>query len=641
MIMVFMIGSAALGFILAWLIKPSTFQKVSPRPTGNQQGNELKNNQEDLEKLRKKYESLYDSKLDVDTALMAAESTLDGLKMDYEKLERDLSGHNNRHKVLQENFDQYKDKKESEIKKLRTKTKHAVDNYETVKFQLAKSNRINEKLQESIHHLKDENEKLTDELQKANEEMEEVNTAMHELKDEFKELNDKSTSYNKELEAWEKKYKDLDINFQTLHAEKNELREDYDSYQSNTTEEIEKLTKHLSSLQDQLEESAQYASEYADAYSNAENEKKSLNVALEEQRKKAAEELKNIQKNVSSLESDYAAAQKRESLLDDRLMSLQNKHLDLEEAFNNTLDEKEQLEQKYKEYKESSNEKISNFEKDAASWLKKLEASDLELSQNKEKAKELEKSKKQLERELEKIKKSKQMNHAVSDDEFSALNETFVDLKQKYFELNKELSVTRLEKERIHHEHENYQEQIIVELDLIRKENKKLNKSLATLKAEKRMLEYQKEELETRILFLENNPINKGSDAKSRALLLEIKDLKIRLEDKNREIEVLRLEKSDKSKSIQSQPQLEVKNNGSTETVKTGSPTSMTSLQTINGIDSVKEEILNDFGIYDLKQLSNISEDTKELLVQVMECNEKVIKNWIKIAQSMLAGQKK
>ena len=161
------------------------------------------------------------------------------------------------------------------------------------------------------------------------------------------------------------------------------------------------------------------------------------------------------------------------------------------------------------------------------------------------------------------------------------------------------------------------------------------------MKAEKRMLEYQKEELETRILFLENNPINRGSDAKSKALLIEIKALKLKLEDKDREIEALRLEKSEKSKSIQSEPKLKVKNNGSTKAETADQLTSNSSLKTIKGIDSVKEEILNDFGIYDLNQLSNISDDTKELLVQVMECNEKVIKNWIKTAQSMLASQKK
>ena len=149
-----MIGAAALGYLIAYFWQPVD-QAGKPQPNSSHKGKNSSNDNKskELDKLQKKYENLYDSKLDVDTALVAAESTLDGLKLDYERLERDLSGNNNRQKDLQGDFDKYKDRKEEEIKKLRTKTKKATENYETVKFQLAKSNRINEKLQEGLNQL--------------------------------------------------------------------------------------------------------------------------------------------------------------------------------------------------------------------------------------------------------------------------------------------------------------------------------------------------------------------------------------------------------------------------------------------------------------------------------------------------------
>jgi len=151
MVLGFMLGAAIMGYMLAWFLQPindKTTKPISnPQGDGTGDGNEKKRAAEkakrDLEKMKKRYDELYDSKLDVDTALVAAESTLDGLKMDYERMERDMSGNNNRHKELQVDFESYKHKKENEIKELRTKTKKANDGYETVKFQLAKSNRIN------------------------------------------------------------------------------------------------------------------------------------------------------------------------------------------------------------------------------------------------------------------------------------------------------------------------------------------------------------------------------------------------------------------------------------------------------------------------------------------------------------------
>ena len=106
----FMLGSAVLGFLLAIFMQPVPTAPVTAKipQGGDAQGNNANSQKtkRELEKIKKRYDELYDSKLDVDTALVAAESTLEGLKMDYERLERDMAGNNNRQKELQNQFDQ-------------------------------------------------------------------------------------------------------------------------------------------------------------------------------------------------------------------------------------------------------------------------------------------------------------------------------------------------------------------------------------------------------------------------------------------------------------------------------------------------------------------------------------------------------
>lgn len=644
-----MLGAAVLGYMLAWFLQPvggegkgnSNYQPTDGghgdgQGNGNGNGNgngtamDAEKAQKELEKMKKRYDELYENKLDVDTALMAAESTLDGLKLDYERLERDMSGNNNRQKEIQADFERYKDKKESEIKELRTKAKSAAENYEAVKFQLAKSSRINEKLQESLSQLKEENDKLSTELKEAKEEIEVVNASMAELKADYKDVKEKAETYNEKLAAWHEKYKSLDLSYQKAEDEKKEISDAYQSYQISTASEIEKLSGHLKSLQTQLEETASYTQEYADAYSEAETERQRLESEIEQQRIEAAKELAEIQKHLKTLEYDYESIQKREEILDRRYGSLQEKHGDLEEAYKNTVEEKQNLEVAYHEYKKTTSEQFEELEKEAKNWVEKFEASNYELSQHKEKAAELEENKKQLVLELEKTRQRYQKEMSVSGGEFDALNDTFEDLKQRYFDLNKELSSTKLEKEKIDHQQEIFQGEVLAELQVVRGENKMLSKTLATIKAEKKMLEYSKEELLERVKELEENGNNALLGQGQDKLVKIINRLQKTLEQHQEEISQFRKEKELYEQKIAN---LESNLAAAKTIVKTSESSSQQDdLKRIKGLDAPTEETLNDFGIYTFEQLANISLDNKELLCQVLSAHPQKVEKWIKQA---------
>lgn len=638
----FMLGAAVMGYMLAWFMQP--VNDGPPKPVANPQGGgdgegsakkraDSEKAKRDLEKMKKRYDELYDSKLDVDTALVAAESTLDGLKMDYERFERDMSGNNNRHKELQADFDQYKDKKESEIKELRTKTKKANDGYETVKFQLAKSNRINEKLQESLSQLKEENTKLSTELEEANEEMEVVNASMKELKTDYTELKGKASDYNERLAEWQEKYEGLNLSYETAEQEKTEIAKSYESYQVSTGSEIEKLSGHLKSLQSQLAQSTKYTNEYAEAYTNLESNHQQLAADLEAQRKAAAEELNEIQEHFKGLEEDYGSIQKREELLDERFSSLQEKHTDLEDAYHNTVEEKQNLETAYKEYKQSTIDKYSELEKDAKTWVDRLESSTLELSQHKEKAAELEKNKKQLMLELEKTRQRYEKDLSLSGGEMDALNDTFEDLKERYFKANKELSSTRLEKERINHQHESFQEQVMAELELVRKENKKLNRTLLEVKTEKHSLEFSKEELLARIQTLEE--MGGGATPDQAKLIKVINRLKNSVNQHQEQLKQFELEKSSYEKKIESlEQQLKERSNFSKASNLTEQQ-KKDNFKTITDLSAATAEILNDFGIFTYEDLATLSDENKELLHQVVEASELHIDQWILEAKKL------
>lgn len=638
----FMLGAAVMGYMLAWFLQP--VNDGSAKPVANPQGNgdgdgvvkkqaDAEKSKRDLEKMKKRYDELYDSKLDVDTALVAAESTLDGLKMDYERFERDMSGNNNRHKELQVDFDNYKDKKESEIKELRTKTKKANDGYETVKFQLAKSNRINEKLQESLSQLKEENTKLSTELEEANEEMEVVNASMTELKTDYKEIKDKALTYNDRLVEWQEKYEGLNLSYQTSEEEKTAMAKSHETYQISTGSEIEKLSGHLKSLQSQLTQSTKYTNEYAEAYTNLEANHQQLAADLEAERKAAAEELNEIQEHFKGLEEDYGSIQKREELLDERFSSLQDKHTDLEDAYHNTVEEKQNLEVAYKEYKQSTIDKYSELEKDAKTWVDRLEASTTEMSQHKEKAAELEENKKQLILELEKTRQRYEKDISLSGGEMDALNDTFEDLKERYFQANKELSSTRLEKERINYQHESFQEQVMNELELVRNENKKLNKTLLEVKSEKYSLEFSKEELLARIQTLEE--MGGGATPDQAKLIKVINRLKNSVNEHKEQFKQFELEKSTYEKKIENlEQQLQARSSA-------GSAQQMVEQQkkdnfkTISDLTTATAEILNDFGIYTYGDLADLSDENKELLNQVVETSELHIDKWILEAKQL------
>lgn len=627
--LVFTTGAAVLGYLIAYFLRPIPTEATpasSPGGKGNNASNKAQSEKtkRELEKIKKRYDELYDSKLNVDTALMAAESTLDGLKMDYERLERDLSGNNNRNKELQENFDDYKNKKEDEIKELRLKTKKAKDNYENAKFKLAKSNRINEKLQESLVQLKEENANLSMELEEAKEEMEVVNASMAELKTDYTDIKTKAEDYNNQLSAWQEKYQSLNLSYENNQTEKEQLVKAYESHQASTSTEIKKLSTHLQSLQSQLEQSDQQKTNYAEAYNALEHNHKEVTAELEERKRKAAEELAKIQAYFKDLEEDYEAIQRRESLLDDRFNSLENKHNDLEDAYHNTVEEKQNLEEAYREYKVSAKEEYKKLEANAKEWLEKLESSSDELSQHKEMAAELEANKKQLVLELEKTKKRYKKELSLSGGELEALNETFEGLKDKYFQANKDLSSTQLEKERISHQHEHFQEQVRGELQLIRNENKNLAMALNNAKAEQRVAEQEKQALLERVEQLENFG---GSTPDQAKLIKIITRLRKNVAEQHEQL----LQVQTKTASYQERiAQLEQ------ELGEQGEHVTKDDLQTIAGIDISIVQTLEDFGIHTFAALASLSQENQELLSQVLEMPIDEIKGWMMAASSHL-----
>ena len=78
-----------------------------------------------------------------------------------------------------------------------------------MKFQLIKSNRINEKLQASLDGLKEENAALEQELTLSKEEIQVAKESMADLKNDYDQLIDKAGSYDQQIEELSKKYSDL------------------------------------------------------------------------------------------------------------------------------------------------------------------------------------------------------------------------------------------------------------------------------------------------------------------------------------------------------------------------------------------------------------------------------------------------
>lgn len=625
----FTTGAAVLGYLIAYFLRPVPTEATPASSLGGKGGDtnnkaQSEKTKRELEKIKKRYDELYDSKLNVDTALMAAESTLEGLKLDYERLERDLSGNNNRNKELQESFDQYKNKKENEIKELRLKTKKATDSYENAKFKLAKSNRINEKLQESLMQLKEENANLSTELEEAKEEMEVVNASMNELKTDYEDIKSKAKDYNTQLAEWQEKYQSLNLSYEANEQEKEQLVQAYESHQASTSSEIEKLSTHLQSLQTQLEQSNQYNSEYAEAYKALEHNHQEVAAELEERKKKAAEELAKIQAYFKDLEEDYEAIQKRENLLDERFSSLQDKHNDLEDAYHNTVEEKQNLEEAYKAYKDSAKKEYKKLEGEAKRWLEKLESSSVELSQHKEIAAELEANKKQLMLELEKTKERYNKELSLSGGELEALNETFEGLKDKYFQVNKELSSTQLEKERISHQHEHFQEQVRGELQLIRNENKNLAAALSNAKAEQRVAEQEKQALLEKIEQLENFG---GSTPDQAKLIKIITRLRKNVAEQKEQLQKVQAQANSYQEQIQHLEQ---------QLGEKGEHRSKDDLQTIAGIDNNTVQTLEDFGVHTFADLARLSDDNQALLSQILEEPVGTIQDWIATAREHL-----
>lgn len=625
-----MLGSAVLGFLLAIFLQPVPTTPVTAKiPQGGDGQGTGANSQQtkrELEKIKKRYDELYDSKLDVDTALVAAESTLEGLKMDYERLERDMSGHNNRQKELQDQFDQYKDRKENEIQELKDKTKKATENYEKAKFKLAKSNRINEKLQESLQQLKEENTNLSTELEEAKEEMDVVNTAMDELKSDYKDIKEKSMEYNTQLVAWKEKYENLNLDYQTIETEYSSLSQIHEDQQVASKNEIAELNKHLESIQAELVKTEEYNSEYADAYDELKADYQQVNAELETRKREAAQELAKIQQHFKGLEDDYQTIQQREQQLDDRYASLQDKHTDLEEAYHSTVEEKQNLEEAYRAYKDSAQEEYAAIETEAKNWLDKYEASNVELSEHRDMVEELEANKKQLMQELERAREHYSAEMSLSGGELEALSDTFESLKSKYFEVNKELSSTQLEKERIAYQHEHLQEEMRGELQFMRSENKRLIQAVNKAKANHQAAEKVREELIERIEQLE--AIGSDNVPPDQAKLVKIiTRLRKSVQQQQQQLEQAAAQAIAYQQQIE-QLQLQVHQPDTSRY-----PVTKDDLSVISGIKTAEVETLHDFGIYTFEQLAVLSEENQALLAQVLEHKPKIIKHWMQAAQ--------
>jgi predicted flap endonuclease-1-like 5' DNA nuclease/predicted nucleic acid-binding Zn-ribbon protein len=436
------------------------------------------------------------------------------------------------------------------------------------------------------------------------------------------------------LAEWQEKYKNLDLDYKQIESEQSDVTKAYETYKSSTSSEIEKLSGHLTALQNQLEESTSYSNEYAAALTDADEERKELAMQLEQQKANATKELMEIQQHLQGLEADYQTIQEREELLDDRFVNLQDKHADLEDSFKNTVEEKDNLEIAYQEYKKTTKKRFDTLENEAKNWVDKLDSANLELAHNKDKAAELEQNKKQLIKELDKMRERYDQEMNMSGGEFEALNDTFDDLKSKYFDVNKELSSTKLEKERIYHEHQSYQEQILVEMQLIRNENKKLAKNITSIKIEKRKLEYSNEELLERIEELEEQA--RISPAMGQDKLIKmINRLRLNVEEQSQIINDFSKERKQYLHKIKT---LQETLGGGTNTSPVHAEKSQPSdnLKQINGIGNMTEETLNDFGIYSYAQLASISNDNKALLSQVISSTPDKITIWAQEAQKLL-----
>lgn len=628
----FMAGAAVLGFLLAIFIQPVPTNPVTaqiPKSGNDAQGSAAnpQKTQRELEKIQKRYDELYDSKLNVDTALVAAESTLEGLKMDYERLERDMSNNNTRQKELQEQFDHYKDRKENEIKELKDKTKQATENYEKAKFKLAKSNRINEKLQQGLQQLKEENANLSTELEEAREEMDMVNASMEELNSDYKEIKEKANNYNVQLAQWQEKYESLNLSYENISTERESLAKNYEEQQATAKTEINELSAHLESLQAQLVQTEQYNSEYADAYDDLKARHIQANKELEEHKRRAADELAEIQKHFEGLEKDYEAIQQREAQLDDRYASLQDKHTDLEEAYLNTVEEKENLEEAYKVYKASAKEEYEAIELEAKSWLRKYEESHAELSNHQEIVEELEANKKNLMQELERTRERYNAEMSLSGGELEALSDTFENLKNKYFEVNKQLSSTQLEKERIAYQHEHLEEEMKGELQLMRSENKRLAQSLSKIKLQQYNASKEKAELLERIEQLEAT--GSGSMPPDQAKLVKIiTRLRKDVQQQSQQLEQAQAQAIAYQQQIE-QLQQRLHQQPSTALYATAED----DLAEIQGLSDAEVATLHDFGVYTFEQLALLSDDNKELLCQVLEQSEETIVAWMEAAR--------
>jgi len=649
LILGFMVGAAVLGFLLAWFLKPVELASGRPQevaiegagPDGKigkipLDKKTFEKKQKEIDKVKDRYDDLYESKLDVDTALVAAESTLEGLKLDYEKLERDFSQNNKRFKDLQGDFDNYKSKKENEFQKLKAKTKNARENYEKVKFQLAKSNRINEKLQESINNLKEENQKLSSELKETTEEVDFVKASMADLQNDYDHLVGKTDNYTEELKKWESKYSQLNESLQVKKEESKSLKEENQKLKTTVAEKDEKMNVTVDNLQQKLKQAASNAEKYAQAYSQVESNNKVISQELAATKEKANKELEQIMSKFKGLKDDYNVLQEREDLLDDRFVRLSEKHNDLESAYETALDEKESLEDAYNEYKESSIEKFNKLEKDAKEWVKKYESSNKELSQFKDKASELEQNKEQLLAELDKMRSQYDQEMSLSSGEFEALSDNFESLKSKYLDVNKELMTTQVEKDRINMTLESFKSQLKDELEFVKEENEKLSKKINKLKSERRKLATKNEELEEK---LEENEFGGGGTSPNviRKLNKVISKLQKSIDTQEEIISHLNTEKQ----TLQTTIEL-LKSKWTKEELmeamkeKAQKVADNSNLSAIEGITTETELILNEFGIYNFEQLAQVTPKHLELLKQVIPDRQKNVSEWISKAKQLI-----
>lgn len=632
-----MLGAAALGFALAWVLKPSvepdsnnSLNNPASSLTEHEEVNqisirdEIAKKEQSLAAMQTKYDNLYNSKLDVDTALMMAESTLDGLKKDYERLEMNSSKEDYNIANLKQDFDRYKEESTAELEASKNKQQQLREKYESAKFKLAKTNRINEKLHHNLEQLKSENKKLETSLEDTQVEMDLVNQEMLNIKQEHSSISGSAQEHIKALREWEDKYKALGLELGNSKAQQEASEVTYKNEQEAANSTLKTLETTLEKLQQQLKTSEQSGQQTIEDFEKTNLQKEQLLEALDYHKKRATEELETIQDNYTKLNQDYEAVAERELFFNQKFDQLENKYDDLELNYHSILSEKEQIEDNYLDFQAQSTTQLEALELQANEWLNQVKDTEQLLSGEKEKVDQLNSERTKLQEDLKQLKQLQNNSTDSSNTAYEALNTSFDDLKERYLDTNKELTSVKFEKDRMHNDLSVYQEQIQIELEILRKENKRLNKSVATVKTEKSILKVSYKELNERLKHIEEQGLSTNTDQGK--LVKVIHRLRHNIEAQGVQIEGLQSALEVKAKELKLLQ----------ENLSTSRNAASAQLTLIEGIDTYTFGILTDFGIHNFQDLAKLSLDNQTLVLEILEISTTTLQTWMEAAEKEL-----